>query len=284
MNGVINVFKPKGITSHDVIYKVRRALGTKKVGHTGTLDPMAEGVLPICVGKATRASELIMASEKQYRAEITFGAETTTGDSEGEITLTSDKRINKDEFLSIIPQFVGDIEQIPPMYSAIHHNGKRLYELAREGKSVERKPRQIKISDIELLSFDGERAEILVTCSKGTYIRTLCEDIGKAAGTLAHMSALTRTKSGVFTVENSMVIEEISPEKLIPVDEMFKSYEKITLNEENEIRVRNGVPLRIGCKPGTEYRVYSPKDEFLCLSKGEEAEGRTILKMFKSFY
>jgi len=284
MNGVINVYKPKGITSHDVIYKVRRALGTRKVGHTGTLDPMAEGVLPICVGKATRASELIMASEKQYRAEITFGSETTTADSEGEVLRVCDKRVSKEEFSNVLPEFIGDIEQIPPMYSAIHHEGKRLYQLAREGTTVERKPRQIKIFNIELLSFSGDKAEILVTCSKGTYIRTLCEDIGKKAGTLAHMSALQRTRSGVFTLENATVIEDICPEKLIPVDEMFKDFEKITLTEENEVRVRNGVPLRIGCKAGVKYRVYSQSDEFLCLSQGEMVEGRTILKMFKSFY
>ena len=284
MNGVICVYKPKGISSHDCIYKVRRALGTKRVGHTGTLDPMAEGVLPICVGKATRASEMIMASEKVYKAEITFGAETTTADSEGEITRKSDKIVTKEEFLSILPRFIGEIEQIPPMYSAIHHQGKRLYQLAREGKEVERKPRKITIFNIELLSFSGDKAEIRVTCSKGTYIRTLCEDLGRAAGGSAHMSALIREQSGIFTIENSVKPEDITEDKLIPVDEMFKEYESIILNAENEGRVLNGAPIKYRCREGEIYRLYGEGGNFLCLSKGIMEEGESLLKMVKSFY
>ena len=210
MNGVICVYKPGGISSHDCIYKVRRALGTRKVGHTGTLDPMAEGVLPICVGKATRASEMIMASEKVYKAELTFGAETTTADSEGEITRKSDKIITKEEFLNVLPKFTGEIEQIPPMYSAVHHNGQRLYKLAREGIEVERKPRKINIYKLEIENIDLENSEvtILVDCSKGTYIRTLCNDIGESLGTGGFMKSLIRTKCGGFNVENSITLEE----------------------------------------------------------------------------
>ena len=284
MNGVICVYKPGGISSHDCIYKVRRALGTRKVGHTGTLDPMAEGVLPICVGKATRASEMIMASEKVYKAELTFGAETTTADSEGEITRKSDKIITKEEFLNVLPKFTGEIEQIPPMYSAVHHNGQRLYKLAREGIEVERKPRKITIFGIEVLSFSEEKAEIRVTCSKGTYIRTLCEDLAKAAGGAAHMSALVREKSGVFTIENSVKPEDISEDKLIPVDEMFKEFERITLSEEEEWKVRNGAPIKHNCNEGETYRLYSKNEEFLCLSKGINENGEKMLKMVKSFY
>lgn len=284
MNGVICVYKPSGISSHDCIYKVRRALGTRKVGHTGTLDPMAEGVLPICVGKATRASEMIMAAKKVYKAEITFGFETTTADSEGEVTRKSDKVVTKEEFLAVLPQFIGEIEQIPPMYSAIHHQGKRLYQLAREGKEVERKPREITIFSIELLSFLGERAEIRVTCSKGTYIRTLCEDLGRAAGSAAHMSALIREQSGVFTIENSVRPEDITEDKLIPVDEMFKEYESIILNAENEGRVLNGAPIKLKCREGEVYRLYGEEGNFLCLSKGIIEEGVSFLKMVKSFY
>lgn len=284
MNGVICVYKPGGISSHDCIYKVRRALGTRKVGHTGTLDPMAEGVLPICVGKATRASEMIMASEKVYKAELTFGAETTTADSEGEITRKSDKIITKEEFLNVLPKFTGEIEQIPPMYSAVHHNGQRLYKLAREGIEVERKPRKITIFGIEVLSFSEEKAEIRVTCSKGTYIRTLCEDLAKAAGGAAHMSALVREKSGVFTIENSVKPEDISEDKLIPVDEMFKEFERITLSEEEEWKVRNGAPIKHSCNEGETYRLYSKTEEFLCLSKGTNENGEKMLKMVKSFY
>ncbi len=284
MNGYINVYKPSGISSHDCIYKVRRALGTKKVGHTGTLDPMAEGVLPICVGKATRASDMIMASEKEYSATLTFGSQTTTADSEGEVIKRCDKIPAKEEFEAIIPQFLGEIEQIPPMYSAVHHQGKRLYQLAREGKSVERKPRKITIFDIKLLSFEEDKAKLYITCSKGTYIRTLLEDMAEAVGSVGHMSALTRCKSGVFTVENSIKIEDIREDMLMPCDSMFMQYEKLVLNDDNTARVRNGVPIRIGCREGKTYRVYSESGEFLCLSEGVVQEGRSVLKMIKSFY
>lgn len=284
MNGYINVYKPSGISSHDCIYKVRRALGTKRVGHTGTLDPMAEGVLPICVGKATRASDMIMATEKEYKATLTFGTKTTTADSEGEVLERSDYIPSKSEFESIIPKFLGEIMQIPPMYSAVHHNGKRLYQLAREGKSVERSPRKITIFDIKLLSFGEGKATMLITCSKGTYIRTLLEDMAESIGTYGHMSALTRCRSGVFSIENSIKIEDISQEKLMPTDSMFMHYEKIILNEENTKRVLNGVPLKIGCREGTIYRVYSNEDKFLCLSEGIAEDGRSVLKMIKSFY
>ena len=284
MNGIINVYKPAGITSFDVIYKVRKILGIKRIGHTGTLDPMATGVLPICVGKATRASELIMASEKEYIAEITFGSETNTADSTGEVTKVSDKRVTKEEFLNTLEAFNGEIEQIPPMYSAIHHNGKRLYKLAREGVEVERAARKIKIFDITLLTFEEDKAEILVKCSKGTYIRTLCEDIGRYAGMCAHMSALERVRSGIFTKENSVTVEEVSPERLIPVDEMFSHYKKINVSGENEKKVLNGAPFEGECNIGEKYRIYSSEDKFLCLSEGIEEDGRKILKMFKSFY
>jgi len=284
MNGIINVYKPCGITSHDVIYKVRRILGIKRIGHTGTLDPMATGVLPICVGKATRASELIMASEKEYKATVTFGFETTTQDSTGEPTNKSDRRISKEEFIDVLRKFKGDITQIPPMYSAVHHNGKRLYKLAREGIEVERKPRNIKIFDITLLSFSQDEAQILIKCSKGTYIRTLCEDIGRMGGICAHMSALERVRSGIFTVENSVKVEDISPEKLIPVDEMFTSYKKIQVSGENEKKVLNGAPFEGECNLGEKYRIYSSDNTFLCLSEGIEENGKKMFKMFKSFY
>lgn len=284
MNGIINVYKPAGITSHDVIYKVRKILGIKRIGHTGTLDPMATGVLPICVGKATRASELIMSSEKEYIAQITFGSETNTQDSTGEVTKKSDKRVTKEEFVKTLDAFKGEILQIPPMYSAIHHNGKRLYKLAREGVEVERAARKINIFDITLLSFEEDNAEILVKCSKGTYIRTLCEDIGRHCGICSHMSALERVRSGIFTKENSVTIEEISPERLIPTDEMFTSYKKINVSGENEKKVLNGAPFECQCNIGEKYRIYSSDDKFLCLSEGIEENGVKILKMFKSFY
>lgn len=284
MNGVINLYKPKGHTSHDMIYKVRRALGIRRVGHTGTLDPMAEGVLPICVGKATGAAELIMASEKEYVAQMTFGIRTDTQDSTGETVQTSGVRVCREEFIQAFKSFTGEIMQTPPMYSAVHHNGKRLYELARKGITVERKAKQITVHAIELLEFEKERALIKIKCSKGTYIRTLCDDIGERLGCLAHMSALTRTKSGIFTIENAVSLENISPEALIPIDSLFQEYEKIFLTGEEEKKVRNGAPIKDKGEIGGKYRLYAPDGTFLCLSEGTEAEGKKLLRMVKSFY
>ena len=284
MNGIINAYKPKGISSHDVIYKVRRALGTRKVGHTGTLDPLAEGVLPICVGKATRAVEFIMASEKEYLATLAFGSETDTQDITGTVTSTSKKRVSREEFEKAVAGFVGEIQQIPPMYSAVHHDGKRLYQLAREGATVDRKPRSITVFGIDILRYDTDSADILVKCSKGTYIRTLCEDIGRKTGTLAHMTALKRTRSGAFTLENCMPIEEISEDKLIPVDTMFESLDRVDLSADNERRVRNGLAVRYKAQIGEKYRLYGADGGFLCISEGADDGEWRVLKMVKGFY
>lgn len=284
MDGIVNAYKPKGVSSHDVIYKVRRALNTRKVGHTGTLDPLAEGVLPICVGKATKIVEFIMAAEKEYLCTMNFGAETDTQDITGSVTASSEKRISREEFEEVLTSFVGNIQQIPPMYSAVHHNGERLYQLARRGIEVKRQPREITIFGIDILKYERDSADILVKCSKGTYIRTLCEDIGRKTGTLAYMSALTRTRSGVFTLENCIPIEEISEEKLIPLDEMFLDYEKVILNSEDRARVLNGVPVRRKSELGKKYRVYDGNGKLLCISEGAQDGDWQVLKMIKSFY
>ena len=201
-SGVVNVNKPLGITSHDVVYNLRRILGIKKIGHTGTLDPDASGVLPMCIGRATKLAEFLMASDKQYLAELTLGAFTDTQDKSGNVIESFEVNVSKDDIISAANEFVGEIEQIPPMFSAVKHEGKRLYELAREGKSVERTPRLIKISGIEIKNIDLDKKTVtmLVNCSKGTYIRTLCNDIGKRLGCGAYMSALERTKSGRFEI------------------------------------------------------------------------------------
>ncbi|MBQ7718558.1 MAG: tRNA pseudouridine(55) synthase TruB [Clostridia bacterium] len=284
MNGIVNAYKPKGVSSHDVIYKVRRALNTRKVGHTGTLDPLAEGVLPICVGKATKIVEYIMAAEKEYLCTINFGAETDTQDITGSVTASSEKRITRVEFEETLTLFVGSIKQIPPMYSAVHHNGERLYKLARQGIEVERQPREITVFGIDIIKYEKDCADILVRCSKGTYIRTLCEDIGRKTGTLAYMSALKRTRSGVFTLENCIPIEEISEDKLIPIDAMFENCEKVVLNPTEKARVLNGVPVRRKCELGVKYRVYDEDGNLLCLSEGAQDGNWQILKMLKSFY
>ena len=284
MNGIVNIYKPQGITSFDVIYKVRRILGTKRVGHTGTLDPMASGVLPVCVGKATRAAELITASDKEYVCTLKFGSETDTQDSTGLVTNTSDKRPNKSEFNEAVKAFIGETEQIPPMYSAVHHGGVRLYKLARRGETVERKPRKISIFDISVLSFTEDSAEIKIICSKGTYIRTLCEDIGKKLSCLSHMTSLTRTRSGIFTIENSVKIEDVSEDALTPVDALFTNYEKIVLNAKDEFRVRNGAAIPNTRETGKKYRLYGADGSFLCISQGTEENGVRLLSSIKNFY
>lgn len=213
MDGVINVHKPAGMTSSDVVVWVRKHLKTRKVGHTGTLDPEVNGVLPICVGKATRLAEYLTEQGKAYRAEITFGIVTDTQDAEGEVLRSIKPEITQDNFLKVIPQFIGTIQQIPPMYSAVRYKGKHLYDLARQGIEVERQPRQIRISRLQLLSWqEGEypKAIFEVDCSKGTYIRTLCYDLGEALGCGAHMSKLVRLRSGPFKLEESWTLEQIS--------------------------------------------------------------------------
>ncbi len=284
MNGIINVYKPEGITSFDVIYKVRRILNTRRIGHTGTLDPMASGVLPICVGKATRAAELIVASDKEYICSLKFGAETDTQDSTGEITKTSDKRPGGQEFSEAVKTFIGGIEQIPPMYSAVHVGGERLYKLARRGETVERKPRKITVFDISVLSFTEDTAEIKIVCSKGTYIRTLCEDIGKRLGSLAHMTALKRTRSGIFKIDTAVPIEDVCEEKLTPVDTLFGEYEKIVLSEKDEFRVKNGAEILNMRDTGKRYRLYGADGSFLCISEGIEENGARLLRSIKNFY
>jgi tRNA pseudouridine55 synthase len=208
MDGVLNLHKPPGMTSHDVVDVVRRLLETKRVGHAGTLDPAATGVLVVCVGEATRIVEYLMEGTKSYRAEITFGVTTTTEDAEGEIVSEqSAADVTEERLREVLRQFIGDIEQIPPMFSAVQVGGKRLHELARRGETVERPKRQVHIEGINLIKFtSAERAIAVldVTCSKGTYIRTLAADIGAALGCGAHLSSLVRTRVGRFRLEESL--------------------------------------------------------------------------------
>ena len=205
MFGVINIYKPKGLTSHDVVGIVRKILGIKQVGHTGTLDPFAEGVLPICVGKATRLIEYFD-DDKEYLATVKFGAATSTYDIEGEITNTSQKLVTQEEILKELDKFKGKIQQYPPMYSAIKINGKKLYEYARKGETVEVEPREITIYESDLVSFDynSQVAVIRIKCSKGTYIRSIANDLGENLSCFGHLIKLERTLAGKFAVENSV--------------------------------------------------------------------------------
>ena len=210
MDGILNIRKEKGFTSHDVVAVVRRILHTKKVGHTGTLDPDAEGVLPVCVGKATKLADIIMDGKKRYRAMVRLGITTTTEDAAGEVLEERKVDFDEEKIRQAVAGFVGEQKQIPPMYSAIKVNGKKLYELAREGKEIERKARTITIFAINIVRFlPPDRFEIDVDCSKGTYIRTLCSDIGKTLGCGAHMAELTRTRTGSFALEDAITLGEL---------------------------------------------------------------------------
>jgi tRNA pseudouridine55 synthase len=208
MHGLLILNKPKGMTSFSAVNAIHKLIGVK-AGHAGTLDPMAEGVLVVLLGKFTKKAKEFESSIKEYEAEITFGIETDSLDSTGKVTSRKEVDITKPQLEEAMDQFTGEIEQIPPMVSAIHYKGKRLYELARQGIEVERAPRKITIHKLELKSFEKDRASFVVSCSKGTYIRTLCADIGTKLGCGAHMSKLTRIRSGDFSIDNALTLEQV---------------------------------------------------------------------------
>ena len=214
LNGIVVVNKEKGYTSHDVVNVIRRILGTRKVGHTGTLDPNATGVLPVCVGKSTRVSDMLMFSDKEYIAKVKLGITNDTYDAWGSVLSENEVNVSECELKRAISSFTGEIMQLPPMYSAIKQNGKKLYELARSGIEVDRKERKITIYECELISFENDTFKIRVKCSKGTYIRSLCHDIGQYLGCGACMTELVRTKASVFDIENSMTLSKIEEKVL----------------------------------------------------------------------
>ena len=279
------------MTSHDVVGRLRRIFGMKKLGHTGTLDPDAEGVLPICTGRATKAADMLTASDKQYRARVTLGSETDTQDSSGTVMRTAEVRVTEADIENTVSGFIGDISQIPPMYSAIKIGGRKLYELARENKTVERPPRQVHISAVKITKFDLENNsfEMIVDCSKGTYIRTLSNDIGEALGCFGHMSGLVRTRSGRFDISQSYTLGSIEQMYndgdltfLIPIDKIFEEYPGITLFDKASAMVRNGVKVRAprSAEDGRIYRVYDADGNFLTLSQCEDSR----LKILKTFF
>lgn len=246
--GFLNIYKPKGMTSFDVVARLRRVTKIKQIGHTGTLDPFAVGVLPICIGKATRLIEYLD-DDKEYLATVQFGKDTDTYDLDGTVTNTYDKKITQEDLISILDDFRGEIEQLPPIYSAIKVNGKKLYEYARNGEEVEIKPRKVFISKLELENFDFEKqeAKILVGCSKGTYIRSIAYDIGQKLNCGGYLTALERTKAGLFNREHSIPLEnfgEISDvrNKLVnPIDVLPLS--KVELNDVEKERVNHGMAI-----------------------------------------
>ncbi len=292
MDGVIVIHKPQGKTSHDMVSFLRKLLNVRRVGHTGTLDPDATGVLPLCVGICTKASQFIMDSEKTYIATMQLGSATTTQDASGDVIQTAPVNVTKSQIEEVLRSFVGEIEQVPPMYSAVKVGGKKLYELAREGVEIERKSRKVQIYAIRILDMDLPTATVRfeVDCSKGTYIRTLIHDVGVALGCYAHMTKLIRTKSGGFTLEDAYTCEQLLEMKdsgmlsnvLLPTERVFDKYPKIVLDEANTVRARNGVIIRyVGACVQQRYRVYGADGAFLCISVGL-ADGS--LKMITSFW
>lgn len=252
--GILNIYKEKGYTSHDVVNIVRKKLNRIKTGHTGTLDPDATGVLPICLGKATKISEYIASDIKEYKATVRLGQKTTTQDTSGDIIEEKEVSVSKKEIENVVSSFLGENKQIPPMYSAIKINGKKLYELAREGKEIERKQRTIQIFNIKINKFlDEKNFEITVLCSKGTYIRTLCNDIGEKLGCGACMANLIRTRTGNFYLKNAIKLNELDEilkndclnKILVPIENVLESYKKIIVLENANKFLYNGnkIPL-----------------------------------------
>lgn len=292
MNGIINIFKPKGMTSHDVVAILRKKTGIKRIGHTGTLDPMATGVLPICIGKSTRVAEYLLNLDKEYITDLTLGARTDTLDMEGEIVDTSLNRVSKDEIVSTISNYVGSIKQTPPMYSALKHKGRKLYELAREGKTVERKKRDVEIYSIEILNIvDNNQITFKVKCSRGTYIRTLCDDIGFDLGTFGYMSYLMRTQAGPFTIEESYsldYIKKISIDKIkniiVPMDYALSHLDIFNIADKDYNKLINGVKIKLDNILDHDsdklYRVYC-KEIFIGIGKIVKIDSDLYIKMNK---
>jgi tRNA pseudouridine55 synthase len=291
MNGVINFFKPRGMTSHDAVNLLRRTLKTKKIGHTGTLDPNASGVLPLCIGKGTRIAEYLLDSNKEYIGELTLGYRTDTQDGDGKVISSSNKSVTENEIISTMSKYIGDISQLPPMYSALKHKGKKLYELAREGKTVERAPRSIKIYDQKILGIeDCKKILFYTSCSRGTYIRTLCDDIGMDLGTYGYMSYLLRVGAGNFKIEDSYSIEYISKlnheeilQIITPMDKALEHIEKFTVPEYLYSKLINGVVLQVDTEENMMnklLRVYC-KDIFIGIGKIILDDSKFYLKMDK---
>lgn len=283
MQGILVVNKRQGITSHDCIYILRDLLGIKKIGHTGTLDPMATGVLPMTIGKATRVSSFIQNSEKEYIATIEFGIETDTEDITGNIVERSDKIPTSEEVLDILPKFTGSIEQIPPMYSAVRVDGRKLYKIAREGKVVDRPKRKIYVESLELL--ESNPFTLKIKCSSGTYVRTLISDIGKELGTFATMTSLIRTKVGPFSVENAIKIDDLESmtkeeieEKLYPTDFALRNIPKYNVPKSFFERLINGVKFYDNRMNDGKYSIYC-RDEFIGI--GEFVDGRLKIKVLR---
>ena len=284
MNGIVIVDKPQGWTSQDVTARLRRVFNTRRIGHGGTLDPMATGVLPVFVGRATRGVEFFEHAEKVYETVLKPGITTDTEDITGTVLTEQDAFVTGEMLEEVLEKFRGDIMQVPPMYSALKVNGQKLYDLARKGKEVERQPRPITIHELTLLGMEAEGVRLRVRCSKGTYIRTLCKDIGQALGCGGCMAELRRVAAGEYTAQEAVPLQELleteNPEQYLrPVDSMFRNYPQVTLSEKQETRCRNGNSFSVQMADGT-YRAYSREGEFLMLAKVESG----VMSTIKSFW
>lgn len=299
MNGILNIYKEAGWTSHDVVAKLRRIVGQKKIGHTGTLDPDAEGVLPVCLGKATRAADMLTDQTKTYEASLLLGVETDTEDAGGKILQEREVRCTAAELSACVKSFLGEQMQVPPMYSALKKNGKRLYELAREGKTVEREARSVHFYEIELLEAELPRAKLRVTCSKGTYIRTLCSDIGTKLGCGACMEHLLRVRVGGFSVRDARTIAQVEEleqegrlkEILQPVDVVFQEFPAARTVESADRAAKNGNLLSEGqflwedshdSDRGERLRLYDSAGVFLGLYRQQRE--KKCIRPVKIFY
>ena len=282
MNGIIVIDKENGYTSFDVVAKMRRICGEKKIGHTGTLDPMATGVLPILIGNATKAQSLLPESDKEYEATLSFGITTDTLDITGKVLSQTESNVKSEDLEAVLPQFRGDIMQLPPMYSAVSKDGVRLYELARKGIEIERKPRTVHINTLRVndinLSDKQKTVTITVDCSKGTYIRSLCDDIGKKLGCGACMMKLTRTRVGEFMLDDTLTLNQISAlvlkgeieDRITGIDKIFSDYQEITFAEEYSRYLHNGnklsreqIPADAAISDNEKYRVYDSDKCFI---------------------
>lgn len=295
LNGVINIYKERGYTSHDVVAKLRGILKQKKIGHTGTLDPDAEGVLPVCLGKGTKLCDMLTDRDKTYETVLLLGQSTDTQDISGNVLERAEVSVDEQQVRDAILSFIGDYEQVPPMYSALKVNGQKLCDLARAGKEVERKARPVRIHDIEILSMELPRVQMRVNCSKGTYIRTLCHDIGEKLGCHGCMEKLLRVKAGPFLLTDSLTLEQVEAcrdggtlfEKITPVDGVFEDFAALHLLEEAAKYGYNGNPFEkrdVLEQPAPEgkVRVYDHRDVFVGIYEYEPK--RRHYKLIKMFF
>lgn len=284
MAGVINVLKPPGMTSHDVVSFIRRTYGIKRVGHAGTLDPAAVGVLPVFLGAGTRLIEYVTDCDKSYRVELTFGYATDTGDDTGTVIAQAPSpALSAERLAALLRSFLGDSEQIPPMYSAIKVNGKKLYDLARSGVTVERQPRKITITDIQLLTAKDNTLLFDVVCSKGTYIRSLCMDIGEKVGCPAVMSFLVRTRVGQFSLQEALTVEEIGQDKeraLQPVDSALQHMPLLRLTAAQAQAFRYGQSLVCASSETLPMRIYNEQGLLIGIGQGKDNSLLVPVKVF----